>query len=150
MDKYVTTLTNLAVIAGLIFLVLEIRQNNEMMVLEARQGISDARNDLVLTNMNSPSLITARGKAERGEELTYEEKQQYLRFFFIGEFFAVFRNWQDQFLSYQAGAITESHMESEAKTWRQTINRAPYIQAEWQCQRGTLTPDFVAFMEASG
>ena len=145
MDKYVTTLTNLAVIASLIFLALEIRQNNEMMVLEARQGISDARNDLVLTNMNSPSLITARGKAERGEELTYEEETQILLFFF-----AVFRNWQDQFLSYQAGAITESHMESEAKTWRQTINRAPYIQAEWQRQRGTLTPDFVAFMEASG
>ena len=71
MEKYVTTLTNLAVIASLIFLALEIRQNNEMMVLEARQGISDARNDLVLTNMNSPSLIAARGKALRGEELTY-------------------------------------------------------------------------------
>ena len=144
MDKYVTTLTNLAVIASLIFLALEIRQNNEMMVLEARQGISDARNDLVLTNMNSPSLIAARGKALRGEELTYEEETQILLFFF-----AVFRNWQDQFLSYQAGAITDAHMASEAKTWRRTIKQAPYIIAEWQRQKDALTPEFVAFMEVT-
>ena len=142
MDKYVTTLTNLAVIASLIFLALEIRQNNEMMVLEARQGISAARNDIVLTNMTNPSLIAARGKALRGETLTEQEQTQILLYFFT-----VFRNWQDQFLSYQAGVITDSHMESEAKTWRSTIQRAPYIDAEWQRQRETLTAEFVAFME---
>ena len=143
MNKYVTLLTNLAVIASLVFLALEIRQNNSMLVLEARNAISDARNELVLTNMNNRELIIAREKAARGEELASVEEMQILLFFF-----AVFRTWQDQFFSFQAGVITEEQMDSEALTWRRSI-KVPYVAKEWQRQKPELTPEFVAFIEQS-
>ena len=143
MNKYVTLLTNLAVIASLVFLALEIRQNNSMLVLEARNAISDARNELVLTYMNNRELITAREKAARGEELTSVEETQILLFFF-----AAFRSWQDQFFSFQAGVITEEQMDSEALTWRRSI-KVPYVAKEWQRQKPELTPEFVAFIEQS-
>jgi len=143
MDKWLTLLTNAAVIASLLFLALELRQNNELMQLEARNAMSDARRELVLANMNNDKLILARRKAELGEELSWEEQRRITMYFF-----AVFRNWQDHFFSFQSGAYTEQQMASEAQSWHRSIRNAEHILLEWEQQKAEFAPAFVDYIEA--
>ena len=141
LTKWMTILTNLAVIGGIGFLILETQQNNTLLRLEARHAASASMRELVLSNMNSDELILARSKAAKGEPLTESESTRIQLFFFT-----LFRSWQSEYFNYMAGVMSEEEMVSLSVTWRRTI-QTPYIQSEWQRHMIDLDPGFVEFME---
>ena len=141
LEKLIGISTNLAVIAGIWFLVAELQQNNTLLSLEARHAASSARREIVLTNMNNEALIEARSKASKSEPLSETEQTQILLYFF-----ATFRTWQDYFNNYLSGVVSEAEIQSEVVNWRRTLG-IPYIAHEWNRHRHELDPTFVEYVE---
>jgi len=70
-------LANLGVIAGIIFLGLELRQNNELLAAQARQAQLEARSSATTLILNNPELAQIAYTASVGEPLAPEEGYVY-------------------------------------------------------------------------
>ena len=142
MEKWLSIVTNVAVIAGIGFLIVEVQQTNTLLEFEARNAIGESRRELVMANMNNDALIEARIRAANGEELSPADNRRLTLFFFT-----MFRSWQELFYSYQAGFISKEEMASELVTWQRTIFTNDYVLYRWIGNRAELTSNFVEFVE---
>ena len=94
-------LANVGVIAGIVFLVIELQQNNELLEAQARsernQRVMDLRSDIY----SNPVLAEILVKARNGETLTEVEQLQ-------ADFYALRRinGLEAQFLDFLAGLTT--------------------------------------------
>ena len=89
LNDWLTLAANLAVLAGIIFLVIEISQNTDMM----RTQINQSRAELAMNEAESlynsdyiPSLLT---KIRQGDDVSAEERERYSHLFR-----AFNRNWE--------------------------------------------------------
>ena len=105
LGQTVTILANLGVIAGIVFLGLELRQNNELLTAQGRAVRFESRQGVFEEITNNPPLIQTITKAKNGRPLTEEE--QFLLTYFQAR---VLTNWQYAFTEYQAGFISEEDM----------------------------------------
>ena len=64
---------NVGVIAGLVFLALEVRQNNKFLAAQARYSLRQYRSDIA-DSLMLPHVIDATHKWARGEAITPEER----------------------------------------------------------------------------
>ncbi len=137
-----TILANIGVIAGIVFLGIELQQNNELLAAEARatrhQNRSDHANRVLLEN---PGLVELIVKADNGEPLTQEEHyalERYLDQALI--------NWQFTFVEYRRGQFDE--IELSADSMKSYFNNLPGMRQYWNKVKGVeLRPDFVQWME---
>jgi len=65
---------NIGVVAGIVFLGIELRQNNESLAVQARMERENARRNGASRGLGDPAYIGALLKSQRGETLTYEEE----------------------------------------------------------------------------
>ena len=68
-------LANIGVIAGILFLAIELRQNNEVLNAQARLQRAQTRIDGMTETLGNPDLIRARATDARRAELTAEQSQ---------------------------------------------------------------------------
>ena len=71
--QLVGILANLGVIAGIVFLAVEIQQNNEALAVQARLDREDVFRQGVARRFRSPEMVRAVAKSNRGDALTDEE-----------------------------------------------------------------------------
>ena len=131
---------NLGVIAGIVFLGFELRQNNELLQAQARRDQVDARTATALLELTNPRINQIRYKSEFGEPLTHEEQYQlfnYASFTFI--------NWEWQYEEYRAGVFELRHLPTQ--NWIAVVNSNPQWQSVWQATKGPRSPEFIQFME---
>ena len=74
LGQTITILANFGVIAGIVFLGYEIRQNNEALSLQARLERENVVRQGIRDRIENPEVIRATAKAMRGEELSLEEE----------------------------------------------------------------------------
>ena len=79
LGQSVTLLANVGVIAGILFLAMELRQNNEMIRGQTRSQIARDMVDLFQTNMNDSDYADVLLRGNSGEELSELERYQYER-----------------------------------------------------------------------
>src|SRR5210317_429161 len=90
---------NFAVVAGIIFLGVELHQNNELLDAEARQG----RIDRSINGQNffgNPDVAVAIAKIQDGEDLTSVERLQVNAYVM-----SFFRLWEANFEEVQRGTL---------------------------------------------
>ena len=148
LGQTVGILANIGVIAGIVFLALELRQNNELLAAQARSdriGLRQADNALVLEN---PDLAVALAKSANGEVLTSHETILRNRY---GDFVLI--NFQNTYSEMARGLLDEASIPIEAWTmnfgdgpWNQDNGR-PNLSETWRLNRVTYDPGFVAWME---
>ncbi len=144
LGQTVTILANIGLVAGIVFLGVELHQNNELLEAEARatrhQNRSDHTNRLLLEN---PGLVELIVKADSGESLTQEEQytlERYLDQALI--------NFQFTFVEYQRGQFDESELEAAAMS--SYFNRLPGMHQYWDEMKGLeFRPAFVQWMEGN-
>ena len=129
----VTILANAGVIAGILLLAYELRQNNELMEAEARFNrlslITEAQGALV----DNPDLAELFVKLSNGDDLTQGEGVRLRSYFQM-----VFRNQEWQYRE-----VPESLL--SVQTWRRNAN--DFRRTVWEERKAEFDPDFVQFMD---
>ena len=136
---------NLGVIAGIIFLGLELRQNNDLLDSQARQNRANGARALSEAIYNDATgLGRLIDKAARGIELTPDEEfrlDHYLT--------TVIRDWEFWYQDFSDGILNEAELRSEG--WRGQFHSVlpSRMTAIWERERLTSHQAFVEFMEAN-
>jgi hypothetical protein len=134
---------NIGVIAGLVFLAMEIRQNNKFLAAQARYSLRQYRSDIA-DSLMLPHVIDATHKWARGEPITPEERS-------TGLMVAIkmLELWEWQYGEYSAGMLKKQELPVGA--WRLWFhNRGPFptpVQEIYDIRKSVLNPAFVQYFE---
>ena len=111
LNLWLTLAANLAVLVGLVFLGVEINQNNEMMRAQTRSGITDAIIDNVKMYMD-PRVIVANQKRRSGQPLSDEESA-----LLNSLASATLRLWENTHYQYRNGLFDDAEFEADLAVW---------------------------------
>lgn len=138
-SNWLSILANFSVLAGIIFLAIEIGQNNELMNSEARYNRAQNRINANLQLVNSPILLSAISKA--GSGLTAEELVALQRFAISN-----FVSWQLTYEDYDAGLLEE--VDLPVLGWQSVMTNSDTYRQEWtKFAAANLRSDFVSWFE---
>ena len=133
-------LANIGVIAGIIFLGFELRQNNEMLVVQAEMAVSENQTDTLLAIVLEPELIELMLKDE--QTLTEVERHRLL---ILG--LRAIRIWQGRYGMMERGLLDQTEVVQNIRNIydRETLNYGAPLA--WEFYREGLPLDFVQFFE---
>ena len=143
LGQFVEIIANLGVIAGIVFLGLELQQNNELLDSQARQSRANGARELGSAIFNAETgLGELVVKSKNNEALTETEAlrlESYLR--------TVLLDWEFWYLDFADGTINEQEL--RYGDWRRQFNDvySPMIAEIWNRMRTSSDPLFVQFME---
>ena len=138
----ISILANIGVITGIIFLGIEVRQNNELLAAQARRDLLDARTAVAALRLNNEELMRLEFKSITGEEITeYEE----FRLDLLG--FVIVSQMEWQFDEFRAGALAESDLPVDG--WTRRFGSFPALLRYWEDGAGKRgrSPEFIRFIE---
>jgi len=110
-----------AVLLGLIFIGLELRQNQQMMRSQIRNDLSVGLNDVLLALASSESLASAAARFEDSQEISPTDIEQ----IWTWEN-AIFRYWENVHYQYRSDLYDEIEFSAQQRAWKQalTISRS--------------------------
>jgi len=131
------------VIAGIVFLALELRQNNRLLQAQARYSLRQYRSDVIDTIM-APHVLEAVHKYAAGENVTPVERSAALM-----NGLKCIEIWEWQHGEYTAGMLPREHLPIEAwRAWFRGQGPSPVpIREVWEMRKDVMNPDFVQFFE---
>jgi hypothetical protein len=140
LGQTITILANVGVIAGIVFLAFELRQNNDQLALQAQAQLQERRNSIMALVINNPDLVELLG--EDPAALTVAERDQVLM---LG--MRMLLNFEDQYQDVQSGVLDENAVirQLRAVYHRPRMNYA--VPFAWATYKQRATPDFQAWME---
>ena len=127
---------SIAVILGIVFLGLEIRQNTEMMKSQTRDSISEKQmmfSEWVATEMELAETIA---KANSEQALTPAEAVQH-GYFLAG----VWREWENSYYQFQQGLFDREEFVPRMHRWEEMM-RSKYVREAWNATRMNYSPNF--------
>ena len=134
---------NIGVIAGLVFLAMEIRQNNKLLAAQARYSLRQYRSDIA-DSLMLPHVLEATHKWARGEAITPEEKSTGLMVAI-----KIVELWEWQYGEYAAGMLQKDEIPIGA--WRLWFhNKGPFpvpVKEIYEMRKAVLNEGFVKFFD---
>ncbi len=141
LGQTVTILANVGIIAGIVFLGVELQQNNALLGAQARATRAQVRMDGSDLVLNTPELMRAFAREQSGEPLS-ELDQMYLNQAANG----VFVRWEYVYGEIREGLIEEDSVPVE--NWRYFFSTDPTMAKQWEAiGRFSFHPDFVQWMD---
>jgi hypothetical protein len=143
LEQIITIGANIGVIAGLIFLAMEIRQNNRFLAAQARYALRQYRSDIA-DSLMLPHVIEATHKWARGETITPEERS-------TGLMVAIkmVELWEWQYGEYAAGMLRKDELPVGA--WRLWFhNKGPFptpVRDIYELRKSVMNSEFVQFFD---
>jgi len=134
-----------AVIASLIYIGTELKQNTAALEAQSRFNLVSLRTSMVDILFQDRELLDALHKYVQGEELSRAERTAV-----IVQSFRLLETWEWQFGEFRAGTLPKDRLPIES--WRQLYHERPIPNAlpeAWQIRRAALHPEFVKFIEES-
>jgi hypothetical protein len=136
LGQAITIFANLGVIAGIVFLGVELQQNNELLEAQARYNHKETRANYLGEFEDNPGLAIISAKANNGEALSAEEQIQWDSYHD-----RLFVNWEWEF--YEA-STRRFELPIEGFKWSMT---QPDVAQRWQDRKQLFSEDFRAFMQ---
>ena len=127
LSNWLGVLANFGVLVGILFLVLEMRQNQELMQIQIQQSRSDTAINLNMNLAESEYFFPLMMRQAAGEIMTAEESGRqnlYLR--------ANFLNLENIFLQYQNGMLSEDAITAVRVLPRTIFTQSPFGRVWWQ------------------
>ena len=146
LGQTISILANVGVIAGIVFLAIEISQNNQLLQAEAMNALLETRmtrTEEVARNENLAALIAKNG---RNEELTDGDRIRLVAFHsrnFIG--------YQRDYFLFQQGILSEEFLRTNiplmkvATSDSDSLSQSPY--QSWEAFRRFAAPTYRVFVE---
>ena len=141
LNKWLSVIANFGVLAGILFLAVEIRQNTETTRAQITQSRADTAIALASAYFNSDYLPDVNAKIRGGEELTYQEASRYRAFLR-----AALRNHQNNFLQYRQGFLGEYIPRSTANAVR-NIASSSLGREYWEQNKSIFSNEFAEFVD---
>ena len=134
-------LANLGVIAGIVFLGVELQQNNALLGAQARATRAQVRMDGSDLVLSSPHLISTLAKQVNGEPLSLPNE---LTLTLLADVVVV--RWEYVYGECREGLIDEESI--PVQNWRNLVQSWPNMRKHWEeFGRFNYHPDFVRWME---
>jgi len=137
----VTVLANLGVIAGIVFLAVELRQNSQIVRAQSRAQISSESADHIMRRAEDPELVDIQLRANEGNELTPIEQE---RLNLMRQ--STLRRWENIHYQYRQGLYSEEEFVGNTSAWRDVLSNGSYRQF-WGNRRDQFSPDFAAELD---
>lgn len=141
--QLISILANLGVIAGIVFVAVEVRQNNRLLEAQARYSLRQYRADIADTIM-TPHVLEATYRYAEGEGVTPEDKSTVLL-----TALKILELWEWQHGEYSAGMLPREILPVYAwQAWYHGKGQSPLpIQEVWELRKEVMNPAFVDFFE---
>jgi hypothetical protein len=139
-NHWIALIANLGVVAGVVFLALEIQQNNELLIQDSRYSMLENQKDWKFF-LNGDPEIARLIYASNSSELSEIEKLR--RFDIIS---GVLLTWQWEWEQSKSGLFGNSQLPVEGF---RSLWEAQNTQAEWAALKPILKPEFVGFLESN-
>jgi hypothetical protein len=139
-NSWLALAANAGVIAGIVFLAIELRQNNELLTLEANYAqinMERGRRSRIIENEGFADLID---REKSGKELTSVENMR-LRLHWLD----VIDTWEWQFRENRAGRLEDEVL--NLADWRVQWVIFSTVQTRYQETADRRDPEFLVFME---
>ena len=134
---------NLAVLVGLILLIIEIRQNTDMMESQIHQSRTEtalSEQQAVFNSDYMPAILT---KVANEEPLTPEEERRYVPYFR-----AFNRNMDNQLWQYSHGFLGENIPRSIGNAVQAVIGGTQVGMEQWERMKLQFTDEYIAFVDS--
>ena len=141
--QFVALVANIGVIAGLLFLAMEIRQNNKFLAAQARYSLRQYRADIA-DSLMLPHVLDATHKWARNEEITPEEKSTGLMVAL-----KIVELWEWQYGEHAAGMLRKEELPVGAwRLWFFDMGPFPVpVREIYNMRKSVLNTEFVEFFE---
>ena len=140
LNKWLTLVANFGVIVGIVFLVIEIRQNTT--ISRAQTRAQQTVSVLTLQQMESnPELLSAYEKVAESRPLQFRD-----RFVLALIANANFRHWENSYYQRQEGQFAEDQFIAEAEAIRNLLAEQNHWEY-WACSRQTYSEGFRDFVD---
>ncbi|MGD8339936.1 MAG: hypothetical protein PVH89_04090 [Gammaproteobacteria bacterium] len=137
LGQMISILANVGVIAGIVFLGIELRQNNDFLAAQARLGQLDATVARIQIGLNNPDLADINWRERNGEPLTPAEQNRYFEYALF-----TMMHWRWEYQEYQAGALPEVDLAA----WRVQASFSPIWRRAWDGTLGSQDTEFAHFV----
>ena len=139
-NERLTLIANLSVVAGVVFLAAEMRQNTSAIQAQTRDSITEKQMQWLESIYASEEIAEL---LRVGSSQGYAEfsPAQARRFNLIQQ--ANFREWENSFYQYQRGLFTGAEFEARVARWRRNLGLVG-VREVWSQNRETFAPDFPA------
>ena len=126
LNDWLTLVANVGVIAGIVFLAIEVRQNSEAVRAQTRAQLTDQVVELLSVNMNDKEYASVLMRGNQLEELSPVEQWQYNT-----HRIAWINHWKNMVYQYEMGMYDESEFARQISTVRTHIEKFPGLRAHW-------------------
>ena len=137
LNERLTLIANLSVVAGIVFLGLELNQNTGVMKAQAQANLTANRISFAVRMMdpvNADLVVKARGE----DTLTASERLRY-----NGIQRTLLLSWESEYYQFQNGLLNEV----PATAWRRLYVDMNGMEEYWLSFKSSLTPEFVTFFD---
>jgi hypothetical protein len=138
LNERLTLVANLSVVAGIVFLAAEMRQNTQAIQAQTRHAMSEMQIE-VYGYLSNPDLadVAVRGTPGRDalnrlDRVLYGYQAQ-----------MVFREWENSHYQYEQGLFLPQEYEARRAAWPDVMG-LPGAREVWSEQRHTYSPSFRA------
>jgi hypothetical protein len=144
LERWLTLVANLSVVAGIVFLAAEMRQNTAAIQAQTRDGITAKQMEYLSWRATSPELATVLHKVDSigWGSLSGPESHQWR-----GHVAAQFREWENSQYQYEQGLFNEEDYVARRERWRAVLTDRPPSASWrefWEVARSDFAPSFRA------
>ena len=140
LGQTITILANVGVVAGIVFLGLELRQNNQFLGAESRYNLLQNRQNVHLMVIQDDDVADLLVKARTEQELTETENEQ-LRWYYV----LMLASWDYDYQQYRDGLVDEDVVPT--RQWVRSFKEDRRFFRFWQDTKEDYSADFVAWMD---
>ena len=141
--RWLSLVANVGALIGLLLIVVQLRQNRDLMRAQIRHDLSMGIVELLNTPAANSQLASVLRRGELGEQLTADEQFQ-----FDVRTNALLRYWEDVHYQYRQGLYDEVEFSAQREAWGATIGRSVGLAAYWCRVREFYSPEFMAELDA--
>ena len=141
--QIITIFANIGVIAGIVFLAYELRQNTLATEIASAQNVITNIGDRNAVIIESDEFANIVLRAEAGEQLTPSEQMR-LNFLYSDGF----RGWRSIFLQRERGALDNAMWHTQLAEMKLSLNNFQTFRAQWERTKAMYSPEFNELLEA--
>lgn len=142
LNRWLTLIANVGVIAGIVFLAVEIRQNSAMIRAQTRTQLAEQVTELFSANMNDQEYADVLMRGNYVGELSAIGQYQYFR-----HRSAWLHYWNNVAYQYQMGMYDEAEFALQMSTIRNDMETFPGLKVHWCANRSAASPGLIEALE---
>ena len=143
LGQTINTLANIGVIAGIVFLVVELRQNNAALESQSRLSHAEKRSEYFVRLSTDPMLMPIMVKDRAGQPLDDIEESR-----LMAHYTAMFIVWQWEWEEHLRGRLDLPEEGWRSAFTADATDSSVGARRAWELNRQRLQPGFVDYMES--